>query len=195
MKFTLIELLEIIVIITTLLYNYFLIKQQIICWLFGFLSSVTGLVIFYEKQLIGQVILHVFYALMAVYGWYIWGKNKQELKVKKWTISMQAYILSFGFIISFVLSNFVLNHFIENINVLDILITVFCFIATFKETHKIVTAWIYWIVLNAASFVLYLQSDLFIYALLMLIYTALSIKGYLTWNKELKTNDFHSDDY
>ncbi|MFA9213830.1 MAG: nicotinamide riboside transporter PnuC [Candidatus Methylacidiphilales bacterium] len=195
MKFTLIELLEIIVIITTLLYNYFLIKQQIICWLFGFLSSVTGLVIFHEKQLIGQVILHVFYALMAIYGWYIWGKNKQELKVKKWTISMQAYILSFGFIISFVLSNFVLNHFIENINVLDILITVFCFIATFKETHKIVTAWIYWIVLNAASFVLYLQSDLFIYALLMLIYTALSIKGYLTWNKELKTNDFQSDDY
>jgi nicotinamide mononucleotide transporter len=101
MKFTLIELLEIIVIITTLLYNYFLIKQQIICWLFGFLSSVTGLVIFYEKQLIGQVILHVFYALMALYGWYIWGKNKQELKVKKWTIAMQAYTLAFGFIISF----------------------------------------------------------------------------------------------
>lgn len=189
MKFTLIELLEIIVIITTLLYNYFLIKQQIICWLFGFLSSVIGLVIFYEKQLIGQVILHVFYALMAVYGWYIWDKNKQELKVKKWTITMQAYTLAFGFIISFVLSNFVLNQFIENINVLDILITVFCFIATFKETHKIVTAWIYWIILNAASFVLYLQSGLFIYALLMLIYTILSIKGYLAWNKELKKNN------
>jgi nicotinamide mononucleotide transporter len=188
MKFTLIELLEIIVIITTLLYNYFLIKQQIICWLFGFLSSVTGLVIFYEKQLIGQVILHVFYALMAIYGWYIWGKNKQELKVKKWTITMQAYTLAFGFIISFVLSYFVLNRFIENINVLDILITVFCFIATFKETHKIVTAWIYWIILNAASFVLYLQTGLFIYALLMVIYTLLSVKGYLTWNKELKNN-------
>jgi nicotinamide mononucleotide transporter len=102
---------------------------------------------------------------------------------------MQAYTLAFGFIISFVLSNFVLNQFIENINVLDILITVFCFIATFKETHKIVTAWIYWIILNAASFVLYLQSGLFIYALLMLIYTILSIKGYLAWNKELKKNN------
>jgi len=93
------------------------------------------------------------------------------------------------------LSYFVLNQFIENINDLDILITVFCFIATFKETHKIVTAWIYWIILNVASFVLYLQSDLFIYALLMLIYTALSVKGYLIWNKELKTSSLKSAEY
>lgn len=192
MNFNFITILEIFVIITTLLYNFFLIKQKLICWLFGFISSVTGLIIFYEKQLVGQVFLHVFYALMAVYGWYIWGKNKQELKVKKWTTALQAYTLAFGFIISFVLSYFVLNYFIKNINVLDVLITVFCFIATFKETHKIVTAWIYWIVLNAASFILYLQSDLFIYAILMLIYAALSVKGYLIWNKELKASNLKS---
>jgi len=184
-KISFIETLEILVVLTTLLYNYFLIKQYIICWLFGFLASFLGLIIFYEKQLIGQIILHVFYTIMAVYGWYIWGKSNRQLAISKWPIMNHVYVISAGILLTFVLGNFVLNKFTENVNFLDISITLFCFVATFKEAHKILSAWLYWIVLNVASMVLYLQSNLKIYALLMFIYTILSIKGYLVWKKNL----------
>jgi len=184
-KISFIETLEILVVLTTLLYNYFLIKQYIICWLFGFLASLFGLIIFYEKQLIGQIILHVFYTIMAVYGWYIWGKSKKQLAIIKWPIINHVYVIGSGILLTFVLGNFVLNKFTENVNFLDISITLFCFVATFKEAHKILSAWLYWIVLNVASMVLYLQSNLKIYALLMFIYTILSIKGYLVWKKNL----------
>ena len=187
-KISFIETLEILVVLTTLLYNYFLIKQNIICWLFGFLASLFGLIIFYEKQLIGQIILHVFYTMMAVYGWYIWGKSKKQLTINKWPIMNHIYVIGSGILLTFILGNFVLNKFTENLNFLDISITVFCFVATFKEAHKILSAWLYWIVLNLASLVLYMQSNLKIYALLMFIYTILSIKGYLVWRKNLYEN-------
>jgi nicotinamide mononucleotide transporter len=174
-----------LVVLTTLLYNYFLIKQNIICWLFGFLASFLGLIIFYEKQLIGQIILHVFYTMMAVYGWYIWGKSNKQLSVNKWPMINHVYVIGSGILLTFILGNFVLNKFTENVNFLDISITLFCFVATFKEAHKILSAWLYWIVLNMASLVLYMQSNLKIYALLMFIYTILSIKGYLAWRKNL----------
>ena len=187
-KISFIETLEILVVITTLLYNYFLIKQTIICWLFGFLASFFGLIIFYEKQLIGQIILHVFYSMMAVYGWYIWGKSKEQKVINKWPIINHIYVIGSGILLTFILGNFVLNKFTHNVNFLDISITLFCFVATFKEAHKILSAWLYWIVLNLASLVLYMQSDLKIYALLMFIYTILSIKGYLVWRKNLTEN-------
>ena len=187
-KISFIETLEILVVLTTLLYNYFLIKQNIICWLFGFLASFLGLIIFYEKQLIGQIILHVFYTMMAVYGWYIWGKSNKQLSVNKWPMINHVYVIGSGILLTFILGNFVLNKFIQNVNFLDISITLFCFVATFKEAHKILSAWLYWIVLNMASLVLYMQSNLKIYALLMFIYTILSIKGYLVWRKNLSEN-------
>lgn len=182
-KISFIETLEILVVLTTLLYNYFLIKQNIICWLFGFLASLFGLIIFYEKQLIGQIILHVFYTMMAVYGCYIWGKSNKQLSVNKWPMINHVYVIGSGILLTFILGNFVLNKFTQNVNFLDISITLFCFVATFKEAHKILSAWLYWIVLNMASLVLYMQSNLKIYALLMFIYTILSIKGYLVWRK------------
>lgn len=179
------EWLEILVVLTTLLYNYYLIKQKIICWVFGFLSSFFGLIVFYEKQLIGQVILHVFYLLMAIYGGIIWKKNKQLLMIKQWNLIHHLYTIGLGILITTLLGKWVLPTFTNHINFLDIGITVFCFIATFKEAHKILSAWLYWIVLNLASMALYFQSNLKIYALLMCVYTLLSIKGYWVWRNEI----------
>ena len=122
---------------------------------------------------------------MAVYGWYIWGSSKKQLPINKWPIINHVYVIGSGILLTFILGNFVLNKFAENVNFLDISITLFCFVATFKEAHKILSAWLYWIVLNVASMILCLQSDLKIYALLMFVYTILSIKGYLVWRKNL----------
>lgn len=177
-------ILEILVVITTLLYNYLLIKQSIYCWLFGFLSSVFGLVIFWNKQLIGQIILHAFYALMAIYGYYFWQTNKQTLKVKSIPFITNLYIILSVLGITFLLGNYVLENFFGKVNYFDIGITLFCFVATFKEAHKILSAWVYWIALNIASLFLYLQSNLYVYALLMFVYTILSVRGFYQWKKD-----------
>lgn len=186
MIFSLINLLEAGVIVSTLLYNYFLIKQKKICWLFGFLSSVLGAIIFYHKQVNGQILLHIFYAVMAIYGWYVWQKSTTTKPLQKWTNKQQIVSLLAGVSVIALLHQFVLPGFHINATLPDIAITVFCFVATYKEAQKIVSAWIYWIILNFASALLYGQSQLYLYAALMLVYTAISVNGYLIWQKELK---------
>lgn len=181
-----INILEAGVIVSTLLYNYFLIKQKKICWFFGFLSSVLGAVIFYHKQVNGQILLHVFYAVMAVYGWYVWQKTTTRKPLQTWTHKQQIISFGGGVLVIALLHWFMLPALHISATLPDVAITIFCFIATYKEAQKIVTAWIYWIVLNFASVLLYGQSQLYLYAALMLVYTAISVNGYLIWQKELK---------
>ncbi|MES2379632.1 MAG: nicotinamide riboside transporter PnuC [Bacteroidota bacterium] len=181
-----INILEASTIISTLLYNYFLIKQKKICWLFGFLSSVFGAIIFNHKEVNGQVVLHVFYAVMAIYGWYVWQKNNTTKPLQTWNSTQQTISLLVGVLAVLALHQFLLPVWQIKATLFDVAITVFCFIATYKEAQKIVTAWIYWIVLNFASAILCWESELFLYAALMLVYTAISVNGYLIWKKELK---------
>lgn len=186
MQFSSVQLLEIGVVITTLLYNYFLINQKIYCWLFGFLASVFGLIIFYEKQLFGQVALHIFYAIMAIYGFIIWGKRQDKNYVINWPLKYHLFAGILGVLFTIAAYYCLYYFYHQESNILDIIITIFCIIATFKEAHKVLSAWLYWIVLNIASLVLYLQSNLKIYALLMFVYALLSVRGYLVWRLDFK---------
>lgn len=181
-----IQILEILVIVFTLAYNYFLIKQHVVCWLFGLFSSLIGAIIFYHKLLMGQSLLHLFYAFMAMYGWYVWNQKKETKNVSKWPLKKQLLVLLTAavFIIIFY-SIFYLKLHLE-ISLADLSITIFCIIATYKEAQKIVSAWLYWIVLNFTAALLYWNNELYLYACLMIVYTILSVSGYFTWKKQLQ---------
>jgi nicotinamide mononucleotide transporter len=66
---------------------------------------------------------------------------------------------------------------------IDATTSVFGLIATYLEAHRYLSAWVFWIVLNFASAIIYFQRGLMVYAPLMLIYFAFSIVGYMTWKK------------
>jgi nicotinamide mononucleotide transporter len=69
------------------------------------------------------------------------------------------------------------------IKTLDIFITIFSFIATYKESRKILSGWLYWIALNGFSIWLYVNADLKGMASLAAIYFFLSIAGYYNWRQ------------
>ena len=65
----------------------------------------------------------------------------------------------------------------------DALITVFSFSATYLEARKILSAWVYWFFINAASIILMLDRGMPGYAVLSAVTTLLCIKGYYDWKK------------
>lgn len=65
----------------------------------------------------------------------------------------------------------------------DASLTVFGFSATILEARKILSAWIYWFIINGASIVLMIDRKMPLYAGLSLVMTLLCIKGYLDWKK------------
>jgi hypothetical protein len=50
------------------------------------------------------------------------------------------------------------------------------------------TSWLYWIVLNALSAVLYAETALTGYFILSIVYTGLSVVGYFEWRKIYRNN-------
>ena len=65
----------------------------------------------------------------------------------------------------------------------DAFSTIFSFFATYLEAKKVLSAWIYWFGLNAFSVWLYFARHLEVYSGLMVVYTVLSVIGYLQWRK------------
>ena len=62
----------------------------------------------------------------------------------------------------------------------------FSFVASYMQAHKILSNWVFWIVINAVSVYLYSTRALDIYAALMVAYTALSIIGWIDWRRKIK---------
>jgi nicotinamide mononucleotide transporter len=178
--FTIIEWLG---VVFTLLYNLFLIRENIWCWLFGILCSVCGMVVFYHTQLYGQMFLYLFYTSMGFYGWWYWKQaEKKHIHIVNWSPTKQVWVFSSG-IFACAISYFIVHKMHSDISLLDIELTVFSFIATFKETRKVLSGWLYWVILNLLSAYLYLNNGLMGYFILSLVYSVLSVYGFMAWRK------------
>ena len=55
-----------------LAYLVLAIRQNILCWPAALISVLLSLVLFFEARLYSESALQLFYAAMALYGWYQW---------------------------------------------------------------------------------------------------------------------------
>ena len=65
--------------------------------------------------------------------------------------------------------------------------TVFSFLGTYLQITKVLESWLYWLVINLASVWLYQDRGLEIYAVLMGLYSILSVYGFLRWRKSYRS--------
>ena len=64
------------------------VRQNIWCWPTGLVQVSLYIVIFYQVKLYSDLILHVIYVVMQVYGWYHWlygGDDRASLPVSTLT--------------------------------------------------------------------------------------------------------------
>ena len=60
---------EVIGVITSLIYLYFSVRQIIWLWPFGILSSALFIFIFFNNKFYADMGLQVYYLAVSVYGW------------------------------------------------------------------------------------------------------------------------------
>ena len=160
------------------------IQRKIWSWPMGTLSSGLSVVLFYRFGLYAETGLYVLYVIMGFYGWWMWSNKGQEGEiqlvdypwVKQWwsLLGIPAAIL--------------LGYFLNQLHgvsfaYFDAFTSTFAIIATWQETRRIRTAFHYWIPLNIATMILYGAKGLWVYAALMLVYSVMSVVGFLNWRK------------
>lgn len=189
-------LLEWASVIFGLLYLILLIEGKIWCWYFGIIGSGLSIILFYRTGLYSESILYIYYVLIGIYGLYAWGKKAESsddildrdksnthLQYQEWP-----FLHHITAILICLLSSAGLGYFFEHYTdaknaYLDSFTTVFSFFASYLETRKVVSAWLYWIILNGLTIYLYNLRELDIYALLTVVYFIASFLGFIKWRK------------
>lgn len=180
-------ILEVIAVVLNLIYLVLLIKERISCWFFGILGSIVSIYLFYSIGLYSESILYIYYVAIGIYGYLLWKKKEDEkdaLKVQTINLKKHLLLVVSGIIIAVVIG-FYFKMNTDAVNpYLDAFTTVFSFIASFLEAKKILSSWVFWVIINTATIILYVQQSLLLYLLLTIIYVVFSVIGYLEWRKK-----------
>lgn len=187
------QLIEIIAVVLNLIYLFLLIKERISCWFFGILGSIFSIYLFYAIGLYSESILYLYYVIIGMYGYWLWKKKEDEkdiLKVQTLSLKMHFLIIVFGIFIALGMGFYFKMNTDAAHPYLDAFTTIFSFIASFLEAKKILSAWIFWIIINTATIVLYLQQGLLLYLFLTLVYVVFSGIGFLEWQKKYQITKY-----
>ena len=161
-------------------------KESQWCWLFAFFSTMIYTVLFWEGQLPMQALLNFYYIGMAVYGYWLWRKHgnaEDTLAITSWGWPFNLLFIVIGLVVSAIVTYFLQVTDQSQSPALDAYTTVFAVMNTWLMAMKILQNWLYWVIIDAAAVVLYIETGYYATAALFILNTILAIAGYRSWIK------------
>ncbi len=184
------NLVEIIAVITGLLYVVLTIREKILLWFFGIISSALYIYIFLKSGIYAYSLLYVYYVMIGFYGWYNWYRKSDEpsLKIRKASVTLLIVCIVATLILALPVY-FGLKSFTDSdMAMTDALLTSGGIVATWMLTQKYIEQWIFWVIIDLVSFGAMIYKGLFPSSVLFMVYTILAVKGYVEWRKTLTTS-------
>jgi nicotinamide mononucleotide transporter len=168
-------------------YLFLVAKKNKWAWLSGGISSFIYIFVFYRSNLPAQSFLSVAYVLLSAFAFWSWNREGKvtliSWKLRNHLFSIQLILLIGGFIAWYKLGSF--HYFIEKETyVMDVFIALFSLFATILGVLKEKSNWIYWLFINLACIMLYLNSALYATSILYAAYFLLGIYGLREWYKK-----------
>lgn len=173
-------------ILFTLMYMYLAARGNIWCWLAGFMGAFLYTFIFIYLKIDSQVLLNIIYMLIAVYGWMLWlrplGKNQTSLFVSlsaKNNIKLMIAIIGLAIVFRYLLAPW----FSETHPFVESWLFFASLLASALTMFRVMESWIYWLLINAISLVIYWRTGETVTIALFLSGMLLAIYGYYNWRQ------------
>ena len=180
-------IIEIIAVISAILYLLLAAKEDVKCWYAVIISSSLYFYIMYNAGLIMEAYLQIFYIVMALYGWLKWTKSIQinsNNRIRTWS-NMKHFITITSVVILAVITGFILKKYTNAaLPFLDAFTSWGAIITTYMVAQKILENWIYWFVIDSISIYIFLSRELYLTSLLFFIYLIIICFGYASWRKK-----------
>ena len=198
--------IEIFGAITGIIYVFLEIRQTILLWPVGILTSAVYIWVFFTSKIYADMSLQVYYLAISILGWYWWtrGKGKgaeskgqegvmerggewekKELHVTRLTLKT-GILLGIVFVLLYFAMWLILTRLTDSpVPVRDAFITSLSIIATWMLARKIYEHWYLWIVVNFVSAVLFLTRGLYPTVILYVVYGVMSFGGLVAWKKTI----------
>ena len=181
--------LEAASVLFSVLYLVLAIRESLWCWPAAFLSSVLTLAVVLGVRLYSEVVLNVYYAAMAVYGWYQWhygGRTRgaAQLPISIWPLKMHALAIGGSLALSAAVGLLMSRYTQAAFPYLDAFVTVFSVVTTYLVARKILENWLYWLVVDSLALYVYWQRELYFFAALFALYLVLVVIGLARWHRD-----------
>jgi nicotinamide mononucleotide transporter len=178
---------EILGTITGLIYVLYAIERKRVLWIYGAISSLFYIYVFWQAGLKAYMILYAYYVGAGIYGWFSWnsqpkGKQKEisRLDAGRWRI-----IVFFSVVLYFIIIGLLKIYNNSDIPWVDGLLTSLSIVATWLLLCKNIDNWLLWIAVDLLSAMVSAYKGLVFTTILFAVYVLLAIKGYYEWKKEI----------
>jgi nicotinamide mononucleotide transporter len=185
------QLLHSIELVATLLavaYVVLALKHSIWCWPAALLSTLLFTHVMWDSALLSDALLHIYYAGMAVYGWWRWRQLQQQSgqaqPVYEWVWQRHLLLISLTAMAGLVLGYLMASYTHADFAYLDAQTTAFSLVATWLVAKKLLSNWLYWVVIDAVSIFVYAQKHLYFLTALFMLYTVIAVVGYFVWRSQ-----------
>ncbi len=184
---------EAVAVIFAIAYLLLAIRENILCWLFAFISTAIYTILFWDVSLLMESALNVYYMAMAVYGWYQWsrggrkgGNGSQALAIQSMTSRQHSLVIVSTAVLVCVSGYLLSEHSSAVWPYVDSFTTWASVITTYLVTRKYLQNWLYWIVIDLVSIPLYIDRGLNLTALLFVAYVIIAVVGYFKWREHMR---------
>lgn len=190
---TLYIILEIIAVIFGFLSVWYSKQENILVYPTGIVSTAIFVYLLWQWQLLGDMMINVYYSTMSIYGWYVWTRKVDAvhfIPVTKTTRREHLWSL-FIFICTW-LFTFGIYEYFEKWNdwtaYVDTITTAIFFVGMWLMARKKLENWIYWIIGDIISVPLYFYKGLTFTSFQYLLFTIIAFYGYKAWKISLRNN-------
>ena len=184
---------EAVAVIFAIAYLLLAIRENILCWLFAFISTAIYTILFWDVSLLMESALNVYYMAMAVYGWYQWtrggrkgGNGSQALAIQSMSRRQHSLVIVSTAVLVCVSGYLLSEHSSAVWPYVDSFTTWASVITTYLVTRKYLQNWLYWIVIDLVSIPLYIDRGLNLTALLFVAYVIIAVVGYFKWREHMR---------
>lgn len=183
------RLLEATGLVTGLVCVWLLIRQNVWTWPLGIVYVLVSIVLFLDARLYADLLLHVGFLGLNVYGWYYWlrggGTSRVAVPVTRAGAGPVAALVLAAAIGTGVFGRAFALWTDADLPYWDNATTCLSLAAMWLSTRKHLENWVLWFVVDVLATGIYLYKGLYFYAVLYLVYTGMAIAGWLAWRRSL----------
>jgi nicotinamide mononucleotide transporter len=169
---------------------YLVIKRSVWCWPVGLLQVSLYIYVFYHVKLYSDMVLHIAYIFMQIYGWWSWTSNKRtygEVQViaVRWPDVLRW--IGISLIISFSLGWIMATYTDAEMAYLDAFVAGTSLVAQWLLSKRYLSNWWFWIVEDIVAIDVCLRESLFPTAALHAVFIFMAAYGFWIWLREYRS--------
>ncbi len=164
------------------------IRQNIWCWPTGLVQVILYIFIFYQVKLYSDLILHIIYVVMQIYGWYHWlhgGRGRGGLEVTRldpsglliWPVAVITGSFGWGWLMA--------SQTDAALPYADAFTTVASLTAQWLLARKKLECWLLWIAVDLVAIGIYWSKELLLTSGLYAVFLVLATMGFFAWRRSM----------